>query len=153
MRHEDFFYNRSTQYIESVDAELYEEISDVVFCEESKGGAILENEYAVAVLDGFPVSDGHTLVIPKRHFADYFDITEKEQQAINNLIRVRRKWLLEEDKTVLGFNVGVNAGAAAGQTVWHCHIHLIPRRHGDTPNPRSGVRRVIPLKANYEPGK
>lgn len=139
-----------TDYRQLVEADYKD---GCVFCEESKDRAILENEYAVAILDGFPVSDGHTLVIPKRHFADYFDITEKEQLAVNDLIRVRRKQLLEENKTILGFNVGVNAGAAAGQTVWHCHIHLIPRRHGDTPNPRGGVRRVIPLKANYEPGK
>ena len=111
---------------------------------------MLENEYAYAVLDGFPVSEGHTLIIPKRHFLDYFKITEKEYVAVHELIRVRRKQLLENDETIQGFNVGANSGEVAGQTIWHCHIHLIPRRKRDTPNPRGGVRGVIPDKMNYE---
>jgi len=120
------------------------------FCKKSKDDEIiLENEYAFAVLDGYPVSEGHTLIIPKRHFSDYFEITEKEYIAVHDLIRVRRKQLLENDKTIFGFNVGANSGEVAGQTIWHCHIHLIPRRKGDTPNPRGGVRGVIPDKMAY----
>jgi diadenosine tetraphosphate (Ap4A) HIT family hydrolase len=121
-----------------------------VFCEKSQSDEIiLENDYAYAVLDGYPVSVGHTLIIPKRHFADYFDITEKEYIAVRDLIRVRRKQLLEQDKTIEGFNVGANSGEVAGQTIWHCHIHLIPRRRGDTTNPRGGVRGVIPDRMGY----
>jgi len=123
---------------------------DCAFCEKSRGNAIiLENENAYAVLDGFPVSEGHTLIIPKRHFADYFEISEEEYIAVHDLIRVRRRQLLEQDKTILGFNIGINSGEVAGQTIWHCHIHLIPRRKGDTPNPRGGVRGVIPDKMGY----
>lgn len=123
---------------------------DCVFCQKSRSSAIiLQNEYSYAVLDGFPVSEGHTLIIPKRHFGDYFDITEKEYVAVHDLIRVRRKQLLEHDNAILGFNVGVNSGEVAGQTIWHCHIHLIPRRKEDTPNPRGGVRGVIPDRMGY----
>lgn len=122
-----------------------------VFCLKSRStDIILENEYAFAVLDVFPVSKGHTLIIPKRHFSDYFDISQAEQIAVHDLIRIRRKALLDEDLTIAGFNVGANAGEAAGQTIWHCHVHLIPRRKGDTPNPRGGVRGVIPSKMSYE---
>lgn len=122
-----------------------------IFCQKSKSkDVILKNQYAFAVLDGFPVSEGHTIIIPKRHFSNYFEITEKEYIAVHDLIRVRRKHLLENDKTIQGFNVGVNTGEVAGQTIWHCHIHLIPRRKGDTPNPRGGVRGVIPSKMDYK---
>ena len=121
-----------------------------IFCQKSKDeNIILQNDYAYAVLDGFPVSEGHTLIIPKRHFSDYFVITRDEYNAIHDLIKVRRKQLLEQDKSITGFNVGANSGEVAGQTVWHCHIHLIPRRKGDTPNPRGGVRGVIPNRMNY----
>ena len=96
------------------------------------------------------MSAGHSLIIPKRHFADYFDMTGEEHKALHHLVRIRRKQLLESDKTIQGFNVGVNSGEAAGQTVWHCHIHLIPRRKGDIKNPRGGVRGVIPPKMSYE---
>ena len=137
-----------TDYRHIVEAEYQE---GCVFCKKAKGNVILENEYTFAILDSFPVSKGHTLIIPKRHFGDYFDISKAEQDALNDLIRVRRKQLPEEDKTILGFNVGVNSGAVAGQTIWHCHIHLIPRRKGDTPNPRGGVRGVIPNMMNYKP--
>jgi len=110
---------------------------------------LLENRLAFAVLDGFPVSPGHTLLVPKRHFADAFEITGDEMQAVWNLARVRTKQLKEEDAGIKGFNFGVNAGEAAGQTVMHCHFHLIPRRPGDTPSPRGGVRGVIPTRMNY----
>jgi len=137
-----------TDYRKLVEVEYKE---GCIFCEKSKEkGIILENVYAFAVLDGFPVSKGHTLIIPKRHFADYFEITEKEHNAVHDLIRIRRKQLLEHDNSIHGFNVGANSGDVAGQTIPHCHIHLIPRRKGDTPNPIGGVRGVIPGKMNYE---
>lgn len=123
---------------------------DCIFCQKSKSKDIIhENDHAFAVLDGFPVSEGHTLIIPKRHFSDYFEIFEKEYVDVHDLIRVRRKELLERDKSIQGFNVGANSGEVAGQTIWHCHIHLIPRRTGDTPNPRGGVRGVIPSRMAY----
>jgi len=129
-------------------AEEYKE--DCIFCKKAKGGKILhENDYAFATLDGYPVSEGHTLIIPKRHFSDYFDITQKEHIAVHDIIRIRRKELLRVDSSIEGFNTGANSGEVAGQTIWHCHIHLIPRRKGDTPNPRGGVRGVIPHRMSY----
>ncbi|MDA3813294.1 MAG: HIT family protein [Candidatus Cloacimonetes bacterium] len=91
----------------------------------------------------------HTLIIPKRHFSDYFDITEKELIAINNLLKERRKQLLIEDKSIKGFNIGINSGEVAGQTIFHLHVYLIPRRKNDTQNPKGGVRGVIPTKMSY----
>lgn len=121
-----------------------------IFCRLASSKAlILENDYAFVIVDKNPVTEGHSLIIPKRHFADYFDITANEQEAINDLIRVRRKQLLDIDNSIQGFNVGVNTGEVAGQTILHCHIHLIPRRVGDIENPRGGVRGVIPEKMGY----
>jgi ATP adenylyltransferase len=123
---------------------------DCIFCNKAKGGQILhENDYAFATLDGYPVSEGHTLIIPKRHFPDYFDITQKEHIAVHDIIKIRRKELLRADSSIEGFNTGANSGEVAGQTIWHCHIHLIPRRTGDTPNPRGGIRGVIPDRMSY----
>ena len=119
------------------------------FCFTGDGTILLQNSLAVAVRDKFPVSDWHLLVIPKRHTADYFDLGSAEVRACQTLLAEARNLVLKEDSTVLGFNVGINSGAAAGQTVMHSHIHLIPRREADTPNPRGGVRGVIG-KADYE---
>jgi diadenosine tetraphosphate (Ap4A) HIT family hydrolase len=100
-------------------------------------------------MDGFPVTEGHALVIPKRHVSDYFGLTSAEIAACNNLLHLMRASVLKNDPTVHGFNIGMNAGEVAGQTVFHCHIHLIPRRPGDVANPRGGVRHVIPGKGSY----
>jgi ATP adenylyltransferase len=120
-----------------------------VFCKIDDREIISENEYAYATPDGYAATSGHTLIIPKRHIQDYFDLSEKEREAINNLLRLNRKLLLEKDKSISGFNIGVNCGESAGQSIMHCHIHLIPRRVGDVANPRGGVRGVIPHKMNY----
>jgi ATP adenylyltransferase len=119
------------------------------FCETSPARVIAENELAYAIRDGFPVTDLHTLVIPKRHVADYFGLSRPELNACDSLIRAVRKEVLETDRTVTGFNIGSNAGEAAGQTVCHCHVHVIPRRVGDVENPRGGVRHTIPGKGLY----
>ena len=119
------------------------------FCFTTDGTILLQNSLAVVVRDKFPVSEWHLLVIPKRHTTDYFDLGSAEVRACQTLLAEARNLVLKEDPTVLGFNVGTNSGAAAGQTVMHSHIHLIPRRGGDTPNPRGGVRGVIPGKADY----
>ena len=110
---------------------------------------ILENKNAFAVLDGYPVSAGHTLICPKRNFADLFEASQLEIDSIWQLASIRKKQLVRDDDSIVGFNFGVNSGAAAGQTVLHCHFHLIPRRNGDTENPTGGVRGVIPGKMNY----
>jgi diadenosine tetraphosphate (Ap4A) HIT family hydrolase len=119
-----------------------------VFCE-ADPRIIDENELAFAIEDRFPVTPGHTLVIAKRHAADYFDLYRSERVAIDDLLQARRAALLESDSSINGFNVGVNCGVAAGQTVMHVHVHLIPRRIGDVEQPRGGVRGVIPSKQSY----
>ena len=106
------------------------------------------NELAYARWDGYPVSPGHLLVIPYRHVADYFELSEEEKQAIWELIDQARD-LLRHERSPDGFNVGFNAGAAAGQTVFHAHVHVIPRYAGDIEDPRGGVRGVIPGKQKY----
>jgi ATP adenylyltransferase len=111
---------------------------------------IAENNLAYAIRDGFPVTDGHTLFIPKRHVADYFSLVPAEVSAINLLKAEQKQLLKESDASIDGFNIGMNCGESAGQTVFHCHVHLIPRRKGDVENPKGGVRHVIPYKGNYE---
>ncbi len=114
---------------------------------------IAENELAYAIRDGFPVTQGHTLFIPKRHVADYFGLVQSEVHAINALMTEQKVLLQSQDSTIEGFNIGMNCGAVAGQTVFHCHVHLIPRRKGDVENPRGGVRHLIAGKGFYEEKK
>ena len=123
--------------------------SGCLFCEISEKRIILENELAYAVHDGFPVTPLHSLVIPKRHVVDYFGLSRPEVNACDSLIKTMRGQIQELDGTVSAFNIGMNAGEDAGQSVFHCHIHLIPRRSGDVDRPRGGVRNTIPGKGNY----
>lgn len=106
------------------------------------------NALAVAFPDGFPVSPGHTLIVPRRHVASYLETTKAEKQALWELADEVCAQLMEADLPD-GFNIGLNAGIAAGQTVMHVHLHVIPRYAGDMPDPRGGVRHVIPAKAKY----
>ena len=110
---------------------------------------VASNNLAYAVKDGFPVTEGHALVIPKRHVSDFFGLSDDEVLACNQLLKELRSTILVQDELVQGFNVGMNTGATAGQTIFHCHIHLIPRRKGDVENPRGGVRHIIPGKGFY----
>jgi diadenosine tetraphosphate (Ap4A) HIT family hydrolase len=123
--------------------------TDCLFCSIAKDRILASNDLVYAIRDGFPVTNMHTLVVPKRHVPDYFDLTEAEVLACNEMLEKMRASILAEDTTVQGFNIGMNAGAVAGQTIFHCHIHLIPRRVGDVENPRGGVRHLIPGKGNY----
>jgi len=120
-----------------------------VFCNMSRFHILLRNEHAFAILDEHPVTEGHTLIIPVRHFSDFFAITSAERTAVFELLTMRREMLLKGDPSIAGFNVGVNIGEVAGQTIFHVHLHMIPRRRGDIENPRGGVRGVIPGKMNY----
>jgi diadenosine tetraphosphate (Ap4A) HIT family hydrolase len=120
-----------------------------LFCEIPKERIVAQNELAYAIRDGFPVTDGHSLVIPKRHAETYFQLSHDEILACNELLISLKNEIQQLDLTVTGFNIGMNAGASAGQTVFHCHIHLIPRRDGDVDNPRGGVRHTIPGKGYY----
>ena len=120
-----------------------------IFCNVRKEDMIYENEYAFVSYDSYPVSKFHCLIIPKRHIRNYFDLDEKDLNACNQLIKKIRSKIEKDDNLVKGFNIGTNAGIVAGQTIMHCHIHLIPRRKGDVENPQGGVRGVIPLKQHY----
>jgi diadenosine tetraphosphate (Ap4A) HIT family hydrolase len=131
-------------------AEISESVPDCIFCYDNLKGKIYE-EYGsvIAMKDEFPVSKHHTLIISKRHTTDYFSLSAQEKRDADRLIEILRKRISERDPTVTGFNIGMNCGESAGQTIFHCHIHFIPRRDGDTPFPRGGVRGVIPEKMGY----
>lgn len=119
------------------------------FCKaESERDIIASSALSVAFFDGFPVSPGHALIIPKRHVSSFFDLSKEEQQDLLNLAD-RIKLIVEERFHPDGYNIGINVGEAAGQSIFHVHMHLIPRYKGDVPNPRGGVRGVIPSKQNY----
>jgi len=120
-----------------------------LFCNINSKDLVFDNEYAFASFDSYPVSKYHSLIVPKRHILDYFELTNDELLACNDLIKKIKKKIQNEDKTVDGFNIGTNSGVAAGQSIMHCHIHLIPRRKGDVDNPQGGVRGVIPSKQHY----
>jgi diadenosine tetraphosphate (Ap4A) HIT family hydrolase len=119
------------------------------FCNQSKLEVVEENILAICFKDAFPVTKGHLLIIPKRHLSDYFDLVQAEINAINALMLSGRDKLVKEDSSILGFNIGINNGGVAGQTIFHCHIHLIPRRKGDVTDPTGGIRNVIPHKGKY----
>jgi diadenosine tetraphosphate (Ap4A) HIT family hydrolase len=118
------------------------------FCNLAQERIFLETEATLVFLDAYPVTEGHALVIPKRHVASIFDLPSEELAAIWSQVATVRK-LLAEKYSPDAFNIGVNDGAAAGQTVPHAHIHVIPRRKGDAPDPRGGIRWIIPGKAKY----
>ena len=123
---------------------------DCVFCNIIKDNKVIiaENELAVAFYDNFPVSKGHTLIIPKRHVETYFDLDEEEIKAIFSLSQEVKK-ILTELYNPDGYNVGFNVGVDGGQSVMHCHMHVIPRYHGDALNPRGGIRKVVKNDKKY----
>ena len=121
-----------------------------LFCNINESGSTHENELAYASYDSFPVSEHHCLIIPKRHIKDFFELTNEELIACNDLIKKVKDEILNKDRTVRGFNIGTNAGKISGQSILHCHFHLIPRREGDVENPQGGVRSVIPNKQYYK---
>jgi len=123
-------------------------MSNCPFCTLPLERIIDSNEFGVAIRDGFPVSPGHTLVIPKRHIGSWFEISNDEQRGLLDLL-ARAKTDLQEEFKPDGYNIGINDGPPAGQTVPHLHMHLIPRYKGDQEDPRGGVRWIIPDKAKY----
>ena len=120
-----------------------------LFCMTKNDDIIEENKFAFATLDSYPVSGQHCLIIPKRHVKDYFELSEEEVIACDKLIKKVKTKVENNDKTIKGFNIGINSGKEAGQSIMHCHIHLIPRREGDVENPQGGVRGVIPSNQHY----
>jgi len=122
---------------------------DCLFCNLPRKRIIDESELIYVIEDAYPVSKHHLLFIPKRHTPDYFSLEQPEINSISQLLKKHQQRILKKDKTVSGFNIGMNNGEDAGQTIFHCHVHLIPRRKGDIKNPRGGVRGVIPNKKDY----
>ena len=126
-------------------------MSDCPFCQiinTQSDRIVAQNAHAIAIRDGFPVTEGHTLIIPKVHEGSFFNLPDASQTALLELLSQQRE-LLRKEVDVKDFNVGINDGPDAGQTVPHCHIHLIPRKSGDVTDPRGGVRWVVPDKADY----
>ena len=127
-----------------------EKIDDCIFCYHNLQDRIVDEYNSVVLIkDRFPVSDGHSLVIPKRHVPDYFMMTDIEKKDSDRMLRIAKGRILKDDEAVTGFNIGINCGETAGQSIFHAHIHLIPRRYGDTPNPKGGVRGVISGRMGY----
>ena len=120
-----------------------------LFCNKKKQKIIYSTELMFVVRDSYPVTKLHTLIIPHRHVSDFFDLNDNELSDLSKILKKEKQSLLNLDKTISAFNVGVNAGKDAGQSIMHCHIHLIPRRKGDIENPRGGVRGVIASKQKY----
>ena len=121
-----------------------------LFCNINESGSTHENELAYASYDSFPVSEHHCLIIPKRHIKDFFELTNEELVACNDLIKKVKDEVTKKDPNIEGFNLGTNVGKVSGQSILHCHFHLIPRRPGDVENPQGGVRSVIPNKQHYK---
>ena len=118
------------------------------FCGLKSDRIISESDHTITIRDGFPVSEGHTLIIPKRHVQSFFDLKAIEKAAILQALD-EAKEALDKEFSPDGYNIGINDGEAAGQTVMHLHVHLIPRYKGDTEDPRGGVRHIFPEKAKY----
>ena len=121
-----------------------------LFCNSKESSIAHQNELAYASYDSYPVSDLHCLIIPKRHIKDYFELNNEELVACNELIKIIKDEIYAKDKSVKAFNIGSNIGKISGQSIMHCHIHLIPRREGDVENPQGGVRSVIPKNQHYK---
>ncbi len=120
-----------------------------IFCFIKGQEIIDQNDFAYSTYDSYPVSKYHCLIIPKRHFKDFFEMTDDEILSCNILIKKMKKNIEKKDDSIDGFNIGINSGKTAGQSIMHCHIHLIPRRKGDVKNPQGGVRGVIGSKQHY----
>lgn len=118
------------------------------FCSVQKIDVVIENSFHQVIRDRFPVSLGHSLIIPKRHIASLFELTTEEFNALHELLHIIKNQL-DEQYQPAGYNIGVNVGATAGQTVFHLHVHVIPRYEGDTADPRGGIRWIFPEKADY----
>tara|TARA_B100000674_G_C37326474_1_gene683324 strand:- start:205 stop:585 length:381 start_codon:yes stop_codon:yes gene_type:complete len=125
------------------------EKNNCIFCSKEKLNIIYEDDIFFVIRDSFPVTKDHTLIILNNHDKSYFDLRNKDILQLNNILKFQKESLMQNDNTITGFNIGINQGESAGQTVMHLHIHLIPRRKGDIEDPRGGVRGVIPSKQKY----
>ena len=124
---------------------------DCIFCKKINCKVLEETKYFFVIRDtAYPVTEHHTLIISNRHVSNFFELDEVENKELSLILKNQKKELQNLDKKITGFNVGVNVGKDAGQSIMHCHIHLIPRRKGDVEDPRGGVRGVIPEKQKYK---
>ena len=124
-------------------------INNCLFCNIEEDRIVHEYKHFYVIRDAFPVTPLHSLIITKRHVVSYFQCSKEEHDEIPMILDTQKTELKILDNTITGFNIGMNIGEDAGQTIFHCHIHIIPRRKGDTSNPRGGVRGVIPEKQKY----
>ena len=124
-------------------------INNCLFCNIEEDRIVHEYKHFYVIRDAFPVTPLHSLIITKRHVVSYFQCSKEEHDEIPIILDTQKTELKILDNTITGFNIGMNIGEDAGQTIFHCHIHIIPRRQGDTANPRGGVRGVIPTKQSY----
>ena len=126
-------------------------VEDCIFCSKKNCKVIKTTNFFFIIRDtAYPVTEHHTLIISNRHIDNYFDLNKEEIVELDEIIKQQKKELQILDKTISGFNIGTNIGKDAGQSIMHCHIHLIPRRKGDVEDPKGGVRGVIPSKQKYE---
>tara|TARA_B100001029_G_C14985813_1_gene408911 strand:+ start:327 stop:719 length:393 start_codon:yes stop_codon:yes gene_type:complete len=124
--------------------------NECIFCIRKNCKVIQTTKYFFIIRDtAYPVTEHHTLIISNRHVSDYFELNSNETRELHEILKKQKEILQEIDKKISGFNIGVNIGEDAGQSIKHCHIHLIPRRKGDVEDPRGGVRGVIPSKQKY----
>ena len=123
---------------------------DCIFCKKINCKILKQLKYFFIIRDTvYPVTEHHTLIITNRHVSDFFELSDEENIELNQILKDQKKELKDLDSNISGFNVGVNIGKDAGQSIMHCHIHLIPRRKGDVEDPRGGVRGVIPERQKY----
>jgi len=124
---------------------------DCIFCKKINCKVLEERKYFFIIRDtAYPVTEHHTLIISNRHVSNFFELDGEENKELSIILKNQKEELQNLDKTISGFNIGVNIGKDAGQSIMHCHIHLIPRREGDVEDPRGGVRGVIPEKQKYK---
>ena len=124
---------------------------DCIFCKKINCKIISASKYFFVIRDtAYPVTKHHTLIITNRHVSDFFELTFSEMNELNKILKKQKNELKKIDNEISGFNIGVNVGKNAGQSIMHCHIHLIPRRKGDVADPKGGVRGVIPSKQKYK---
>ena len=126
-------------------------IEDCIFCNKTNCKVINSTKHFFIIRDtSYPVKRHHTLIITNRHVEDFFDLTRDEMSELDEVLKKQKKELKRLDEKISAFNIGVNVGKDAGQSIMHCHVHLIPRRKGDVEDPRGGVRGVIPEKQKYK---
>ena len=141
-------YTSSKDVLDKGTEDIFDQ--NCIFCNPLKKSVLFDNNLAYAFQDKYPVTPLHCLVIPYRHIPNYFSLTTNELLACNDLLLYLYKTLKMKDHSIKGYNIGVNIGEESGQTIFHCHLHLIPRRKNDIENPQGGVRNIIPGKGIYK---